>query len=550
MGGGKPLIEYLRIVRRRAWIVVLCVVLAPCAALAFSLTQSYKYKASAQVLLNEQNLAASLAGVQVQNQTAQAAPERVVETQAQLASTPPVAASVLHVLGLERNRTPAQLLASTSIVAEPNADILDISVTDHNATRAVRLVNEYALQYTLYRRQLDTQTIVAARTGLEHQISALQARGEQSGSLYSSLVVKDQELRTMQALQTSNASVARKAQTASQVQPKPVRDGLLGLVLGLGLGIGLALAAESIDTRMRSGEMVAERLGLPVLGRLAEPPGKLQTLNELAMLAEPTGLQAESFRMLSTSLNFVNLERGARKLMITSAAPSEGKSTTAANLAIALARAGRHTVLVDLDMRRPYMHRFFDLRGHPGIGDVVVGNAQLEEACVPIVLAEQSPDGHHSASGYGKDLRVSDLSQPVGNGNDPWTRLEVIGAGSTPPNPGEFVGASALGEILGQLSGKADMVIVDSPPLLGVGDALTLSARMDAILLVCRLDLLRRPMVHELRKVVESLPVPALGVILAAAQLDEGYGYASYYSKHYYGWHGGQAKDEKLRERT
>src|SRR5207248_1374590 len=145
------------------------------------------------------------------------------------------------------------------------------------------------------------------------------------------------------------------------------------------LGIGLAFLWEALDTRVRSAEEIDERLKLPLLGRLPEPAKRLRMENRLAMVDEPTSAGAEAFRMLRTNVDFANLERGAKTIMVTSAVEGEGKSTTAANLAVAFARSGKRVVLIDLDLRRPFVDKFFTANGHPGVTQVALGMASLEE---------------------------------------------------------------------------------------------------------------------------------------------------------------------------
>jgi succinoglycan biosynthesis transport protein ExoP len=306
-----------------------------------------------------------------------------------------------------------------------------------------------------------------------------------------------------------------------QVQPRPFRNGFVGLALGLIVGIGLALLWEALDTRVRSAEDIEQRLGLPLLARLSEPSRRLQRKNALAMIADPSGHQAESFRMLRTSIDFVNLDRKARVIMVTSALDQEGKSTTIANLAIAFARTGRRVVLVDLDLRRPALGRFFRLNGREGLTNVALRERSLDEAIKYVAI---EPEGAVTGAGSGSV-----------NGNGSGTIegvLELLLAGPPPPGAGEFTASNAVGEILDDLRERADLVLVDAPPLLQVGDAVTLTARVDALFVVTRLKTLRRPVLKELARVLDACPGEKLGFVLTGAKFEEGYGYAGYRYDH------------------
>ena len=501
----KTLRDYLQVVRRRKWIVLLALVVAPAAAVVLSLRQQPLYQAQADVLLSRQNLADTLTGAQDPTVYLQA--ERFAQTQADLAEAPQVAQRTLAQLGVT-NRSLDELLGSVSVTAKPNADILEVKVKDRSPSLAERLATEYAHQYTLYRQELDTSAIQRARAEAEKQIGDLGVGGD-TGSLYQSLVEKDQQLGTMEALQTSNAFLIRPAQETVKVQPRPVRRGVIGLVLGLLAGLGLAFLLEALDTRIRSTEALSERLGLPLLARLPAPRRKLARSKKLLMLQQPNDNRAEAFRMLRTNLEFANLERGARSIMITSALQAEGKSTTISNLAVALARGGRHVVLLDLDLRRPALHRFFDLSERPGLTQVALGQAPLSEALVSIGLFGDAAAG----------------SRRIAPGT-----LEVLGTGPLPPDPGEFVGTERLAKILEQLGHRADIVLIDAPSLLNLGDALTLSAQVDALVVVSRLKVARRPLVDELKRVLEACPAAKLGFIVTGADTDKTYDYYYGYS--------------------
>jgi Mrp family chromosome partitioning ATPase len=328
----------------------------------------------------------------------------------------------------------------------------------------------------------------------------------------------------MEALQTANASLLRTAAGAYQIQPSPTRNAFLGIVLGLMFGLGLAFLREALDTRVLSAGEVSDRLGLPLLARIPVPPRKLRSHNRLAMLADPLGSYAEAFRMLRTNVEFMNLERGARSIMITSALEREGKSTTIANLAIAMARAGRNVALVDLDLRRPSLRRFFDLStGEAGVTSVVLGNTSLGHA-----LVEVMSDPHK--------VHLNPSVNSSSNGDDGASRngvLRVLPAGQLPPDPSTFITSSALSRILDELTERFDLVLIDTPPLLSVGDTLALAPKVDAMIVVARLRAVKRPTLAELRRALQTCPTVTLGCVVTGAEFEQDYGYGGYQYRTY-----------------
>jgi capsular exopolysaccharide synthesis family protein len=269
------------------------------------------------------------------------------------------------------------------------------------------------------------------------------------------------------------------------------------------LGIALAFLREATDTRIRSAAEIGERLGLPLLGRIPEPSRRARAGYDLEMLAEPHGVSAEAFRMLRTSVELANVNQRDRLIMVTSALQEEGKTTTVSNLAVAMARAGRHVILVDLDLRRPAVDRFFGLEGARGVTDVVLGDTTLDEALRPATLGE-----------------FDDSVSSPGS-------LYVLPAGTLPPDPGEWVGNVVVGDLLESLVERADVVLVDTPPILHVGDAMALSAHIDAMLFVVRLSIARRPAMSEARRLLDTSPTKKLGFIVtdAAHEMDPNAGY-------------------------
>ena len=520
-GENRTLQDYVSVLRRRKWVIILALLVVPAAAILFSLRQEALYSASAQVLMSRQDLAAVLTNTQSNLQTL---PDREAATQADVAHTPRVAKEVLAALKLT-DRTPEDLLRATGVTPSLSSDIITFSATDPVPATAVKIATQFAITFTAYRSELDTAALKKARKEVLTRLANLRASGEAKSSFYTTLQGKEQQLSTLEALQTSNATVLRVADKAVKVQPKPSRNGVLGVVLGLVLGIGLAFLLDALDTRVRTADEIRDRLGLPLLARLPEPPRDLRAESRLAMVAEPHSVYSEAFRILATNLDFVNLEWGARSIMITSSVQGEGKSTTIANLAVALARTGRRVALVDLDLRRPKLDRFFKIEERPGLTHVALGRVSLDEALVTFTDIGVADD------------EADDFSLPTlrdSRGREPQQgSLMVLPSGAIPPNPGEFVSSRALGEILDELRERADIVLIDSPPLLQVSDTMTLSAKVDAVIVVTRFSMIRRPMLKELHRVLETCPAGKLGFVLTGAEMEEGYGYGYSYGYGY-----------------
>jgi Mrp family chromosome partitioning ATPase/LPS O-antigen subunit length determinant protein (WzzB/FepE family) len=521
--GASSLRDYLHIVRRQKWIILQALVLVPLVALLYSWHETPVYQGSATVLLSRQDLADQLTNAQ--NQTALS--QTLVPTQAAVARVTEIASRTIAQLNLPA-MTPQQFLQNSSVTQSANADTLGFDFRSTDPALAQNGATKYAQNYVAYKHSLDTASFESARREVDGRIQQLEAQGDAKGALYTSLVEREQQLQTLEALQTSNATVVQTARSAVKVTPKTARNGVLGLVLGLFLGLGLAFLRETLDTRVRSAQEIGDRLGLPLLGRVPEPPKHLRSMDRLSMLEEPSGLHAEAFRVLRTNIEFSVLDSSVRTVMITSAVEQEGKSTTIANLAVALARGGQSVALVDLDLRRPYVDRFFDVGERPGITQVALGRATLEEALVPIPIASIKP-----SAALRPRYEMSSNGHSNGNGNGVGGRLYVVGSGPIPPDPGEFVASHALTSILLQLQEVAEVILIDAPPLLRVGDAMVLSAKVDALLLATRMEKVRRPMLTDIHRMLDTSPARVLGFVVTGAEAEEGYGYGFGYGYGY-----------------
>jgi succinoglycan biosynthesis transport protein ExoP len=498
-GERSSLVDFVRVVRRRKWLILMAAIVVPVVAVVHAARQPALFNSSAQVLLTPQNPALSYAGVAP---TAGSDPARYAATQTFLARSPSVARSVVEQAGVP-GLTVGSFLGSSGVSPTTNADLLTFWSISGDAAVAQKLANLYASEYTKYRHALDTSAIRAARKQLEARIAALKPS---DASLRFELADRVQSLDTTEALQRQATYVSRPASSAVKIQPKPKRDLFLGLGLGVLLGVGLAFLREALDTRLRNGDEIGERLGLPLLGELPTPAKAMRMENRLVMLEQPYSGGAEMFRMLRTSIDLANLDRNARTLMVTSAVEGEGKTTTAANLAVALAAAGRRVILVDLDLRRPTLHRFFQLKGRPGLTDVALGDVALDDALTRVQLDDVNSGG--------------------------W--LSVMPSGPMPPNPGEFVGTAVAGDVLKELRDRSDIVVIDTPPMLHAVEALNLSAHVDAILVVTQLASARRGLMTELRRMLERTPAAKLGFALTGAKPGSSYGGYDEYSPYPY----------------
>jgi Mrp family chromosome partitioning ATPase len=505
------------------WLIVLVALLAPAAAVAISLQQQKLYQASAEVLVSRQNLQTLVTGNVDPNSYINA--DRLIATQAKVARVRIIAQRTLEAARV-RGLTVDEFLAHSSVSADTNADLLTFRVTNASIPLAERLATAYAREFRKYQQELATGTLTSALADVDHQLNELKQARDRGGALWNTLVEKKQQLQALLALQTTNTHVVQEAHDAAQVQPRPLRNGILGFALGLIAGLGLAFLWEALDTRVRTAEEVHVALGLPLLARLPEPPRRLARQQALAMLEEPKSEHAEPFRILRNNLEFSRLERDARTIMITSAIEGEGKSTTIANLAVAAARGGKRVIVADFDLRRPTLHEFFDLGEPPGLTQVALGTVSLDEALVTLHVSVS--DGAAAAENGRKKNGAS------GNGHagvDGF--LQVLPAGPLPPDTTEFLQKRAVATILGELRKRADLVLLDTTPLLVVGDATALAGMVDGIIVAAKTKSVRRSMLREVARILKGVPAAQLGFVATGADLGGAYyGYGAY---RYYG---------------
>jgi tyrosine-protein kinase len=487
--------DYLSVIRRHKWVIIVAVLVVPAVAYTMSSQTPKLFRATSDVLLNRQDVAATITGIPTGSTSDD--PFRYARTQARLAEAPAVEALAVEKSGLDN--PPGW---SASVSADPDTDILTISVKSRDPAAAAQLAAAYAQAFAQYKLQTDTASLTRARRELQGRLAELRRAGATESDTYRELLGQEQNLRTLEIL-LQPATVIRTDDDSSQIEPNPTRAALLGVMLGLLLGVGAAFAINAFDRRVRHADEVEHELQIPVLAKLPTPRRK----DAPTILERAPDETTEAVGRLRASFDFANQNLGAKTVMITSAGPREGKSTTIANLAIALARTGRHVVLVDLDLRRPMLSRLLHLPDGPGITDFAARDTELVDVLQPVGVTPLR-------------ARVASIGSTAETGQG---RLEVITSGRTRVEPTAFVESTGLTDALHALGGYAEIVLIDAPPILATGDAMALTGKVDAILAITRLGTLTRPTLQELARVFRRSPAPVLGLVATGAEIDEGY---------------------------
>jgi Mrp family chromosome partitioning ATPase len=302
----------------------------------------------------------------------------------------------------------------------------------------------------------------------------------------------------------------------SAAQPKTPFNMALGAMLGLIIGVATAwwLSGRSA-TKVLSSQETERLLGLPLLARLPVQQARKGDKPRLVMLDGSETVEGEAFRFLRTSFIAATRANKASVVMITSATEGEGKSMVAANLALALARTGVRVGLIDLDLRRPAQRGLLELPDGPGFTEVALGQVKLERALHRLVLVDTA---------WGAARRGGGGKTDAGNGTRHEVAfVEVLTAGSRPKGVGELVRDETTGDLIQKMRERVDVVLIDAPPMLRVGDALSLTAMVDALLVVARMKVVRRKALTELRRILETSGATLLGVVANGAASTETY---------------------------
>jgi len=404
------------------------------------------------------------------------ASQQLRDTYSQIATTRPVLASVIAALHLG---TTTNALAKTISTGLPlNSTLLTITAQEPDPTTAAAVANGVAAQLIALSPAVQghqstiQQAVIDNLSAIQTQIGTTQSQYDQLVASSARTAAQDQELQALDAqlaslraayanlLTYSSNSAANQLTVVdpavadpSTSSPKPLINIMLGLVLGLLIALAAAFLLDYLDDAMRTPEDVEQVTSVPTIGLIPKmrlPRGRGAPY-PVATLVYPRSVAAEAFRALRTNLDFAGGERTSMSVLVTSALPLEGKTTVAANLAVAFAQTGRRTVLVDADLRRPDLHRLFGIDQGDGLAGL------LRSATAGVEDAQRATQDEH---------------------------LRIVTSGSPPPNPAELLASPRMRQIIADLQKTADVVVIDSPPVNIVTDAAILAGFVDGTLLV------------------------------------------------------------------
>ncbi len=450
--------EYLRALRKRWWWVVAAVAVGLLMAGGLNLIIAPRYTSTITFFVTTPSR-----GVSDAYQGSLFSTQRV-KSYAEVLTSDRLARSV--VAGQKLGINAAQVRSRISARAVSDSVLLEANVTDTSPARSLRIARSLAPAFIALVQSLETPP----------------------GSDTPAVKVE---------------VVAGPELNMTPVSPRPVRNFLLGGLLGLLVGVAAAVLRDVLDTSVRSPETLQRLEG----GSYLASVGADRTARRAPLIGEGSGrsARAEELRHLRTNLSFVEVDKSVRVMTVTSAVAAEGKSTIAANLALVFAEAGNRVVLLDADLRKPRLAEIFDIEGAVGLTNVLAGQVPLDS-----------------------------VLQPWGAG-----RLFILPSGTCPPNPSELLGSRAMADLLGSLRDRFDMVIIDTPPLLPVTDAAVVAAHADGSILVVRYGRTSIGQVRSALQALQAVEARVFGYVLNMMPT-KGSRRKDYY--YYYGYRNGDKK--------
>ena len=495
---------YLRTLQRQKVVIVLAIAAVLGATLFFSFRQTPLYASHSDVYVRPEG-SGTLFG-----SAAYVDPIRAIENEILVLGSEAVIGAATKSLGF---------FATVSASGVGSSDVIRIRATNTSPERAAAIANAFALSYVEYRQTQAVRELLAAGDVLQAKIEDLQERledlptapdgtvGNERAELLQQQALYKQRLDQLQVdteLKNGGAQIVSTARVPSApVSPNKTRNAQTGLVIGLILGLSLAFLREYLDDAIRSkGDVELAGRGMPVIGLIPHVGAwKNRKESRLVSISAPGSAAAEAYRGLRTSVQFMGIDRPMKRIQVTSANASEGKTTTLANLAVTIAQSGKRVVVVCCDLRRPRVHEYFDVSNRVGITSVLLGDKELHEALQPVA-------GRAS--------------------------LAVLASGPLPLNPSEILASPRAVAVFDQIAASCDVMLIDCPPVLPVTDAIVISRLVDATLLVATAGSTSRRTLRRAVEVLTQVSAPLCGIVLngvpgeAAYAPDYGYYYDTY----------------------
>jgi len=532
LGEEVELRQYAALLWRWAWLIILCTVLAAGSAFWVSSRIEPVYQANATLLVS-QATNRSL----IQDLSALTTSERLARTYSEMLRKRPILERAIQEMGLAV--TPEQLAPLVKVQVVRDTQLINLSVENTDPVLAMALANTIPQVFADFNREMQTERFTDAKKSLSEQMKGLQsqiadvqtlvaglltsenAEGQaerirlqlwltQLQDSYSSLQRSYEDIRLAEANAMDTITVVEPAEVPkTPVRPKPLTNALLAAAVGAMLGTGIAFLIEYMDDTLKDPDDVERTLGLSTLGTITRFGGK--NLSDKLITAEHSrSFVTEAYRILRTNLEFASVDEPLRTIMVTSPNPVEGKTVTATNLAVVMAQSGRSVILLDADLRRPAVHRMFDLPNGVGLTTALV----------------------KSGNPAGRSL----LQETAVEG------LRVLTSGPLPPNPAELLGSEQMVMLIETLKDQADLIVFDSPPALLVADPAVLAREVDAVLVVVDTGTTRRGMALQAVESLAKVGANVVGVVLNRFS-PRGSGHYYYHYDYYYSSDGhGDAK--------
>ena len=405
-----------------------------------------------------------------------------------------------------------ETLGQPTVASETVPQATEAQIADLQAEVTTLAQKESALGQALDAHKAQARNLSRTAVGYSLRKQAVDLNRQ----TYNDLLTRLNEAQLSGQIKATAVKVLDRAEPPrSPIEPQPARNLIVAVLLGLVLGVGLATLVENLDHRIKNPEDAVRYLRLPLLTvipdtDLSRGVGKEEGKAKLVTLDQPRSHAAECFRNLRTSILFSTGRPVPKTILVTSAVGGEGKSTTAANLAVAMTQSGRKVLLVDADLRRPSLHRYFVRQENRDIVRL------LKEACRPEEAVQASP---------------------IEN-------LDLLLCHDVPGNPSELLGSNRMLEVIEHFKNHYDTVVIDSPVLISVPDTIILAARAEAVIMVHRPGATNRAMVRHAREKLDEVRANILGLVLNNVDLKKSlHDYPHYL---YYGY--GTEEDEKVRK--